>query len=72
MLYIINVIIMCSCNDKIKFDKFYEHFKKNMNMLNYYETILEIENIDVEIIFSKSQTSISTSFKCNAKRVKNS
>ena len=63
--------MMCSCNDKIKFDKFYEHFKKNINMLNYYKTTLKIENIDVKIIFSKSQTSTSTNFKCNVKRVKN-
>ena len=71
MLYIINIIIICLCNDKIKFDKFYEHFKKNINMLNYYKTILKIKNIDVKIIFSKSQTSISTNFKYNVKRVKN-
>ena len=71
MLYIINVIIMCLCNNKIKFDEFYEHFKKNINMLNYYKTTLKIENIDVEIIFSKLQISTSTNFKCNIKRVKN-
>ena len=71
MLYIINVIIMCLYNDKIKFREFYKYFKENMNMLNYYKTILKIENIDVEIIFLKSQTSISTNFKCNIKRVKN-
>ena len=72
MLYIINVIIMCLCNNKIKFDEFYEHFKKNINMLNYYKTTLKIENIDVKIIFLKSQTSTLTNFKCNIKRVKNS
>ena len=72
MLYIINVIMMCSCNDKIKFREFYEHFKENINMLNHHKITLEIENIDIEIIFSKSQTSTSTSFKCNVKRVKNS
>ena len=54
MLYIINVIIMCLYNDKIKFREFYKYFKENMNMLNYYKTILKIENIDVEIIFLKS------------------
>ena len=71
MLYIINVIIMCSCNDKIKFDESYEHFKENINMLNHYKITLKIENIDVEIIFSKLQTSTSTNFKYNVKRVKN-
>ena len=71
MLYIINVIIMCLYNDKIKFREFYKYFKENMNMLNYYKTILKIENIDVEIIFLKSQTSTSTNFKYNVKRVKN-
>ena len=40
-------------------------------MLNYYKTTLKIENIDVEIIFSKLQISTSTNFKCNIKRVKN-
>ena len=40
-------------------------------MLNYYKTTLKIENIDIEIIFLKSQTSILTNFKCNIKRVKN-
>ena len=71
MLYIINVIIMCLYNNKIKFREFYKYFKENINMLNYYKTILKIENIDVEIIFLKSQTSTSTNFKCNVKRVKN-
>ena len=64
--------MMCSCNDEIKFDESYEHFKENMSMSNHHETTLEIEDIDAEIIFSKSQTSTSTSLKCNAKRVKNS
>ena len=71
MLYIINVIIMCLYNNKIKFREFYKYFKENINMLNYYKTILKIENIDVEIIFLKSQTLISTNFKYNVKRVKN-
>ena len=54
MLYIINVIIMCSYNNEIKFREFYKHLKENINMLNYYKTILKIEDIDVEIIFLKS------------------
>ena len=61
--------MMCSCNDKIKFRESYEHLKENMSMLNHYETTLEIEDIDAEIIFLTSLISTSTSLKCNAKRV---
>ena len=64
--------MMCSCNDEIKFRKSYEHFKKNISMLNHHETTLKIEDIDVEIIFLKSQISTSTNFKNNVKRVINS
>ena len=64
--------MMCSCNDEIKFRESYEHFKENMSMSNHHETTLEIEDIDAEIIFLKSQILISKSLKCNAKRVINS
>ena len=71
MLFMIIFIMMCFCNDEIKFREFYEHLKKNMSMLNHYKTTLKIENIDVKIFFLKSQISTSTSLKYNARHVIN-
>ena len=46
-------IMMYLRNDKIKFFKLFDHFKKHVITLNHVETTLKIEKISVEIIFSK-------------------
>ena len=40
-------------NDEINLFKLFDYFKKNVITLNHVETILKIEKINAEIIFSK-------------------
>ena len=51
MSSMIVLIMMWLYNDEIKLFKLYDQLKKCMSMLNHYEITLEIEDIDVEIIF---------------------